>query len=202
MISFFELREKLKKGADIGDYIKDFRKSKAPQFKGKPDEKIQKMAIAAYYANQENYKYDYGSPESIELMKKITPGQGSVKVMSGKARNSRKKLFKTTSNEDQFIKLHKKIKKDLCKNNIYIDEVVFCPHHPTKGIGKYRKYCKCRKPNNLLVKNIFKKWPINRKKSVFIGDNYSDKKCAEKSNLKFYFDEKDLFFLIKKKIKL
>ena len=58
-------------------------------------------------------------------------------------------------NEDQFIKLHKKLK-DLCKKNIYIDEVVFCPHHPTKGIGKYRKYCKCRKPNNLLVKNILK----------------------------------------------
>jgi|TARA_A100001037_G_scaffold222076_1_gene199932 hypothetical protein len=105
MISFFELREKLKKGADVGDYIKDFRKSKAPQFKGKSDKKIQKMAVAAYYANQENYKYDYGSPESIELMKKITPGQGSVKVMSGKARNSRKKLFKTTSNEDQFINM-------------------------------------------------------------------------------------------------
>ena len=105
MISFFELREKLKKGADVGDYIKDFRKSKAPQFKGKSDKKIQKMAVAAYYANQENYKYDYGSPESIELMKKITPGQGSVKVMTGKDRNSKKKLFKTTSNEDQFINM-------------------------------------------------------------------------------------------------
>ena len=40
--------EKLGKNADAGDYIKDFRKSDAPQFKGKSDKKIRKMAIAAY----------------------------------------------------------------------------------------------------------------------------------------------------------
>ena len=32
----------------IGSYIKDFKKSKAPQFKGKSDEKKRDMAIAAY----------------------------------------------------------------------------------------------------------------------------------------------------------
>jgi len=33
---------------DAGDYIKDFKDSDAPQFKGKSDKKKQKMAIAAY----------------------------------------------------------------------------------------------------------------------------------------------------------
>ena len=46
--------EALGKDADIGDYIKDFRKSKAPQFKGKSDKKKQKMAIAAYLDAQES----------------------------------------------------------------------------------------------------------------------------------------------------
>ena len=40
--------EALDKNADAGDYIDDFRKSDAPQFKGKSDEKIRKMAIAAF----------------------------------------------------------------------------------------------------------------------------------------------------------
>ena len=40
--------EKLDANADAGDYIKDFRKSDAPQFKGKSDKKIRKMAVAAY----------------------------------------------------------------------------------------------------------------------------------------------------------
>lgn len=40
--------EKLDKNSDAGDYIDDFRKSDAPQFKGKSDKKIRKMAIAAF----------------------------------------------------------------------------------------------------------------------------------------------------------
>ena len=42
------IKEKLGKDADAGDYIDDFRKSDAPQFKGKSDKKIRDMAIAAY----------------------------------------------------------------------------------------------------------------------------------------------------------
>ena len=32
----------------IGSYIKDFKKSKAPQFKGKSEKKRREMAVAAY----------------------------------------------------------------------------------------------------------------------------------------------------------
>ena len=53
-----QVREKLGKDADAGDYIKDFRKSKAPQFKGKSDKKIQKMAIAAYLDSKEEKDLD------------------------------------------------------------------------------------------------------------------------------------------------
>ena len=38
----------LNKNADIGDYIDDFKKSDAPQFKGKSKKKKRQMAIAAY----------------------------------------------------------------------------------------------------------------------------------------------------------
>lgn len=38
----------LGKNADAGDYVDDFKKSDAPQFKGKSKEKRRKMAIAAY----------------------------------------------------------------------------------------------------------------------------------------------------------
>lgn len=43
----------LGKKADAGDYIKDFEKSDAPQFKGKSKEKRRKMAIAAYLDSKE-----------------------------------------------------------------------------------------------------------------------------------------------------
>ena len=45
--------EELGPNADAGDYIDDFRKSDAPQFKGKSDKKIRQMAIAAYLDSKE-----------------------------------------------------------------------------------------------------------------------------------------------------
>lgn len=47
-----ELQEKLSASADAGDYIKDFQKSDAPQFKGKSPEKRRIMGIAAYLASK------------------------------------------------------------------------------------------------------------------------------------------------------
>ena len=46
--------EKLGKNADMGDYIDDFEKSDAPQFKGKSKEKRKDMAIAAYLSRNES----------------------------------------------------------------------------------------------------------------------------------------------------
>ncbi len=48
--------EKLDKNSDAGDYIDDFRKSDAPQFKGKSDKKIRKMAIAAFLDKKDGRK--------------------------------------------------------------------------------------------------------------------------------------------------
>ena len=47
------INEKLKPSDGAGAYIKDFRKSDAPQFKGKSDKEIQKMAVAAYLDDKE-----------------------------------------------------------------------------------------------------------------------------------------------------
>ncbi len=43
-----KLQEPLSPNAKAGDYIKDFRKSDAPQFKGKSEKQRDKMAVAAY----------------------------------------------------------------------------------------------------------------------------------------------------------
>ena len=48
-----DLKEKLDKDADAGDYVKDFYKSDAPQFKGKSKKKRRDMAIAAFLSRNE-----------------------------------------------------------------------------------------------------------------------------------------------------
>ena len=54
----FGKKEVLGKDADQGDYIDDFQKSDAPQFKGKSKEKRKDMAIAAYLSKNEDFQLD------------------------------------------------------------------------------------------------------------------------------------------------
>ena len=67
------IKEKLGKDADAGDYIKDFRKSDAPQFKGKSDKKIRDMAIAAYLdAKDKKESYEIGK-DYYDHAKEVDP---------------------------------------------------------------------------------------------------------------------------------
>jgi hypothetical protein len=59
-----KLDEKLGKDADAGDYIDDFKKSDAPQFKGKSDKKKKDMAIAAYLDAKEKGKVKEDVPSN------------------------------------------------------------------------------------------------------------------------------------------
>ena len=46
------VKEKLTKKNDVGDFVDDFKKSKAKQFKGKSSKKKKEMAVAAYLSKQ------------------------------------------------------------------------------------------------------------------------------------------------------
>ena len=61
----------LGKNATAGDYVKDFRKSKAPQFKGKSKEKRHKMAIAAYLDKRDSQKEAKLAGNNLKLFSQI-----------------------------------------------------------------------------------------------------------------------------------
>ena len=84
---------------DAGDYIKDFMKSDAPQFKGKSKEEIKKMAIAAYL----QAKDDAGITEKSKglwhnIHQKRKRGEKPRKKFSKGAPT--KKAFKSAQGED------------------------------------------------------------------------------------------------------
>lgn len=96
-----------------------------------------------------------------------------------------------------FENLHIKIKNDLSKKNIFIDDVKFCPHHP-EGINKnYKIKCKCRKPGNKMITDLIKEWDLDLNKSFMIGDKKKDYLCAKKSNIRFEYAQKNFFNQIK-----
>lgn len=93
--------------------------------------------------------------------------------------------------EKDFYLLHKKLKKEFTKNNIFFNDVLFCPHHPNGIIKKYKKKCLYRKPGNKMIEKILSTWNIDTKKSYMIGDSKSDENCAKKSKIKFLHSDSD-----------
>jgi hypothetical protein len=95
-----QVREKLGKDADAGDYIKDFRKSKAPQFKGKSDKKIQKMAIAAYLDSKEEKDLE----ESLKLDEAVIAGKDYKYDGKGPVKISKKMYAKVQRDSKTMVK--------------------------------------------------------------------------------------------------
>lgn len=100
----------------------------------------------------------------------------------------------------QFLKFQENFKKILLKKGIFIHDVEFSPYHPDAKIKKFRKKTLLRKPGNLMIKNLQKKWPLSMSKSFMIGDKKTDELCAKKSGIKFLYSTNNFYNLVKNKI--
>ena len=90
------LREKLAKTAPVDDYIDDFEKSDAPQFKGKSKKKRRDMALGAYYAKQRGESLGEMSwfpalMAKLSQMKHPTGFEGMAKAYAKKMREKKYK---------------------------------------------------------------------------------------------------------------
>jgi D-glycero-D-manno-heptose 1,7-bisphosphate phosphatase len=87
--------------------------------------------------------------------------------------------------EKDFFNFQKKIKENLYKKNILIDDIRYCPFIPDAKIKKYRRKSKFRKPDNYMIKSLNNNFFIDLKNSIMIGNTEIDKQCAVKSNLRY-----------------
>ncbi len=75
----------------------------------------------------------------------------------------------------------------LGKDHVFIDKLYYCPHHPDKGFPgenkKYKKVCKCRKPDTGMIEKALKEFPIDLTRSWVIGDSFRDIEMANRLSL-------------------
>ena len=128
-----------------------------------------------YIYKSEDLVFEEGSIEALKTFKNLGYILIVVSNQSGIARGyfTEADLNIFNNNMNEILK----------KNGVEITEFYCCPHHPD-GIGKYKKVCECRKPNNKMIENAIKKCNIDREKSYMIGDKISDIGAGLKSNLK------------------
>ena len=66
----------------------------------------------------------------------------------------------------------------LAEDGGMLDRIYFCPHHPESGfageIAALKVRCECRKPGTLLLRQALADLPIDRPRSMLIGDSLRD----------------------------
>ena len=143
-----------------------------------------------------NYNYGYVHKFSkfkfkknvIKGLKYLTKKKYYIFIVTNQAGIAKGK-FKLSD----LTKLHSKLKNYLKEKRIIINDIEYCPYHPNGIIKKYKKKTNYRKPGNLMIKKILKKWNVNVKKSFMLGDQKSDELAAKKSNLYYEYVKNDFY---------
>lgn len=75
-------------------------------------------------------------------------------------------------------RIHHKMATLLGREGVYLDDILFCPHHPDKGYPEenpaYKIPCDCRKPNIGMIQKAAEKYNIDLEHSWMIGDTTMD----------------------------
>jgi len=73
---------------------------------------------------------------------------------------------------ETLAKIHKKMRKELAKEEAWVDSIYYCHHHPDDN-------CNCRKPKPKLVLQAAKEHDVDLKHSFVVGDLPIDVQLGE-----------------------
>lgn len=79
---------------------------------------------------------------------------------------------------EELDSIHKKMETDLGKKGAFLNDILFCPHHPHKGykgeIPELKIECDCRKPKIGMLLSAASKYNIDLSQSWYVGDTTMD----------------------------
>ena len=81
--------------------------------------------------------------------------------------------------------LHEHMVADLARAQAHIDAFYFAPHHPEAPVESYRHPDPPdRKPNPGMILRALADWPIDRERSLLVGDKSSDIEAARRAGVR------------------
>ena len=108
-------------------------------------------------------------PNRIHIYKGVIPALKGLKKRGWKViiATNQSGIARGYLTLERLEEIHRRMLSIFKKNKLEIDEIYFCPHHPDD-------HCLCRKPNTGMLLEAAKKFKLDLKKSVVIGDNECD----------------------------
>ena len=129
-----------------------------------------------YVYKVEDFEFEKGAVQGLKLLQNL--GYRLI-IVTGQSGIGRGKY-----SEEDYHKFMNYLYLQLGRRNILIDGEYFCPHHPEKGIGKYKKDCNCRKPKTGMLEKAVEKLGVNLKESLVIGDKTDDIEMGRRAGCK------------------
>ena len=87
-------------------------------------------------------------------------------------------IARGTTTLDQLEAIHSRLDSLLGDEGAYLDDLLFCPHHPDKGypeeVPEYKMDCECRKPKPGMLLTAAERYNIDLSRSYMIGDSTAD----------------------------
>lgn len=80
--------------------------------------------------------------------------------------------------EADFVALTAHMERGLAEIGAHIDDWRHCPDHPDATIPRYRRDSRWRKPGPGMLLDLMERWPVDRVRSVMIGDRDTDMAAA------------------------
>jgi D-glycero-D-manno-heptose 1,7-bisphosphate phosphatase len=128
-----------------------------------------------YVCRPSEFKWVQGAREAVKWLNESGVYVFVVTNQSGVARG----YF----TEDDVDRLHHWIGAELSRIGAHIDAFRYCPHHEEAVSPRYRKACLCRKPEAGMITDLLAEWPVDRERSILIGDSARDLEAAFRAGI-------------------
>jgi len=125
----------------------------------------------SYISNPDDFEFIEGSIEALKILEEKNFLLIVITNQAGIARG-----YYT---EEMLKKIHNKMTRILKQNNIVLDDIFYCPHHPD-----FTGPCDCRKPEPGMILKAQIKHNIDLTNSYMVGDTLSDIETGKKANCK------------------
>jgi D-glycero-D-manno-heptose 1,7-bisphosphate phosphatase len=123
-------------------------------------------------------------PGSLGALKLLTQHKIKIYIITNQAG-----IAKGYFTENQFHHLTEHMINRFESEEIRIEKVLYCPHHPDGVIPEYSKACLCRKPNTKLMEDVMKENNFISNEVVLIGDKNSDIEAGKRLGIRTYLVE-------------
>ena len=131
-----------------------------------------------YMYKPEEFAWNDGAEDSLRLFQQhglpvfIVTNQGGI--------------ARAYFTEAQMHIFHDKLLAETVKIGGHITDIAFCPHHPLSVTEALRTPCSCRKPEPGMILSLAKKWQLDLRRSVMIGDKPSDVEAGQAAGCASY----------------